>query len=239
MKTRYYPKNDRIKVFFLPYAGGSNYSYFPFTKWTTEAVEVIPLEIPGRGVRHKDPLQTDINLIVCDLLDQLTGKIDGRYAIFGHSMGALIAFLLAEKIFSLRLPMPVHLFLSACQGPSSMKVGNSRYLLPREEFVNRICRISGQEHNILRDERILEFFEPVLRADIQAIDTYQYQASQPLPVPFTVFAGTNDVVSDCEIESWTNNTIFPLNVVKMSGAHFFLFDHVGNIMKVIEKKVQE
>lgn len=237
MKSQYYPNYNRTKVFFIPYAGGSKYSYFPFSRWTTDIIEVVPLEFPGRGVRHKDPLQTDINLIVCDLIGQLKGKTDGRYAIFGHSMGALIAFLLSEKILSMSLPLPVHLFLSGCQGPAGMKEGKKRYLLPREEFVNNICRISGQDNNILRDERILEVFEPILRADIQAIDTYRYQPTQPLPIPFTVFAGNDDVFSDRELESWRNNTIFPLDVVKMSGGHFFLFDYVGKIMKIIEGKV--
>ena len=239
MGKQFYPTASRTKIFFIPYAGGSRYSYFPFSNRKTDSVDVITVELPGRGTRYKDALQTDIHLIVDDLIDQIKNDLDSHYAIFGHSMGALVAFLLSRKLLSLNLSIPSHLFLSGCKSPNAMGVGDKRYLLPREEFINEVVRIDGDKGNIFRDERILEVFEPILRADIEAIDTYNHHHTVPLPIQFNVFAGTEDLIEDHELTSWRDNTIFPIDLVKLSGGHFFIFDHVEKIMSTIEAKVQK
>ncbi|HYC27772.1 MAG TPA: thioesterase domain-containing protein, partial [Chitinophagaceae bacterium] len=101
-----------INIYCLPFAGGSQLSYSPFVQYESEHIQFLPLELPGRGARWREPLLTDIHEMTNDAFEQIKNGLTDPYAIYGHSMGSLIGYLLTKKILAHNLPAQLHLFFS-------------------------------------------------------------------------------------------------------------------------------
>jgi surfactin synthase thioesterase subunit len=226
-----------INVIFLPFAGGSKYSYNGFVECAPDLINVVIVDLPGRGTRYHEPLLTDIERLVDDVYEQIRGYLDQPYAIYGHSMGTLLGYLLTRKLERENHALPLHLFFTGCVGPSLIAQRKLRHRLPKKEFLQELQELGGSPDEILRNEKLMEFFEPILRADFQAIETYVYQRQAPLDVPITVLLGTEDVATPEDGGSWQTETRYPVEVRKLPGKHFFIFDHQPEIMNLVVNKL--
>lgn len=228
-----------VSLVCLPHAGGSSYSYLELEKFTAPFVRILPIELPGRGRRFSDPLMTDLHSLAQDALEQARGVIDtGAYAIFGHSLGARLGYVLARSIAMSGLPMPVHLFLSGSAGPSVRPKNPGRYLLPKKDFLEVIADFGGTPPEVLREDSLMEVFEPVLRADFQASDTYTYRRQAPLAQPMTVMIGADDTVSYDDASKWRDESSGEVQILVFSGGHFFIFEHWDAIGRIISRALQ-
>lgn len=225
---------SKICLYCLPFAGGNSYSYRPLQD-LTESIEMIPLELPGRGRRIREHLLTDLNLLAADAFNQLIVRdLTQKYALFGHSMGALLVYLVAQRLVTADLPLPVHIFVSGHRAPSVSHRLTWKHNLPKTEFIAMLQQLGGCPSEILQDVALLNFFEPVLRADLQAAELYQYQVSLPLPVPMTVMLGTEEQeVNYQEAAAWQQESIYPLAIKVFHGGHFFIFEQIRQIKQVI------
>lgn len=221
-----------INVFCLPFAGGSRYSYNIFFKYVT-SLKWIPLEYPGRGGRIREPLMKDLNAIVQDIFEQIKNNLSTPYVFYGHSMGAMVAFLLTKEIERNNLPMPLHLFLTGRGGPSIKDNEPPRYLLPTEQFAQKLREFGGSPDEILNSTMLMEFYEPILRADFEALETYQYEISKPINVPISVTIGLDERVSYEEALAWQQETLHPIEVKQFPGKHFFILDYPMEVVKTI------
>ena len=224
-----------IKLFCLPFAGGSKYSYKGYQAIAPAEIEVIPLELPGRGKRIREPLVTDLEVLVEDLYADLYPQLnDGPYAIYGHSMGALLTHLLTKKILvDDDIRNPLHLFLTGCRGPSVADSEPGKHLLPKDQFIQKLIDYGGSPDEILQDKQLINFFEPIIRADFQAIESHQYVPSEPHEVPMTVMIGNQEVTTSEMAKAWQKESSIPINFFEFEGKHFFIFDHENEIMKIM------
>ena len=231
---------EKIKLFCLPFAGGNKYSYRSFLASCPPWIEPITLEYPGRGERIREPFLTDINKLAADILDQIEKTTSSMvYAFYGHSMGALIAASVLQKISQERLALPNHVFVSGCAGPTSQKRNKKRYLLEKKEFVQEIINLHGSPAEILHNEDLLDFYEPILRADFTACETYEHRLIAPLNISFTVITGTEEDLELKEIGLWELETIQPVRFVQMDGDHFFILKKQSQIWQVISKELSK
>jgi surfactin synthase thioesterase subunit len=228
---------DKISLFCLPFAGGSKYSYKGFEKFTPNFIKLHPLELAGRGSRFNENLRTDIHEIVDDLFSQVHKILHQPYAIYGHSMGTLLGYLLVKRIIKENLNTPLHLFFTGGIGPSIRDNEEPRYLLPKQEFIEKIKELGGLPNEVIGDEVLLDFFEPILRADMQAIETYQFVETQPFDIPMTVVIGINEKATYQEALAWKKETIAPVEVRQLPGNHFFIFEYEREIVKIIANKL--
>jgi surfactin synthase thioesterase subunit len=228
----------KINLFCLPFAGGSKYSYRGYVTHAPENINVYPIELPGRGARIRESLLTDIHAIVDDVLAQIEPMLwQNAYAIYGHSMGTLVGYLLTKRILEKDLPPPLHLFLTGRGGPSVMAERPLRHKLPKPEFLQQIRELGGSPDDTLNDDNLMEFFEPILRADFQAIETYEHVPGPPLPVSITAIIGVEERTTYAEAMAWQKETSEKLDVRQFPGKHFFIFNYEPELMKIIEKKL--
>ncbi|MCP4117652.1 MAG: thioesterase [Desulfobacteraceae bacterium] len=233
------PRNPRVPVrlFCLPFAGGSYYSYYPLEKHMDSRVSLFPIDLPGHGRRMREPLLDDLNDMCADLYQQIRDQLNGPYALLGHSMGATLAYLLAQKIRAMGGPRPVHLFAAGRQGPPAPSRQRDVHLLPEQDFIAHLQLYGGIQDDVLMDKELLQLFEPILRADFKALGNYTYKEEPPLAVPVTVFLGTADTTTYDEALTWQAVTRTPIGMHRFPGGHFFLFDHLGDIGSMISGTV--
>lgn len=217
----------------LPYSGSAGHVFNPFFDFAPSRLCLIPTDLPGHGKRFGEPLLTDIHAIVDDLFLQLSHEMTEPYAIYGHSFGAMLAYLLCRKIIDRGLPVPLHLFVSGRKSPTC---GSEERLhtLPAMEFLRGVMAYGGIPRDILKEPELIKMFLPVLRADFTAVENYVYRPESPLRIPVTAMGGIDDnKVPFEQIKRWQDITAHKLTAEKFTGGHFFPFLEPKKIMELI------
>lgn len=231
---------EQINLFCLPFAGASKYSYTGFAKQFSPVINVIPIDLPGRGTRFKEDLLIDSAGMAKDIYNQIKGQLHSPYAIYGHSMGTLLGYLVTQMIIENGMPQPLHLFFTGCGGPSlpRLKDGETaRYLLPKKDFIFKLKEYGGSPDEILEDDTLMDFFEPILRADFQSIETYVHKENPLFNIPVFVAIGSEENVTEAEAMTWQNETAHKVELKIFQGKHFFIFDHERELAESIEENL--
>ncbi len=226
-----------MHLFCIPFAGGNAWAYRALERFVSPEITVDGLELPGRGRRSAEPLRDSLDELANDVFSQIRARaVTGRYAIFGHSMGALLAYLAAHRLRRAGLPRPEALFLSGSSAPASRPV-RQRHLLPSPEFAAMLRELGGCPPQVLKDAGLFEFFEPILRADFKAVEAWQRPEAPPLDLPFVVMVGDGDEVGAAEAAGWAAETTAPCRVLEFSGDHFFILRHWEAIGSTIQRQL--
>jgi len=231
---------NTINLFCLPFAGGNKYSFREYELNAGKFVNIIPLEYPGRGARIKEPLLTNVHDMADDIYRQIRHQINAApYAIYGHSLGTLVSLILTRKIVSNGDNLPIHLFVTGTSGPASYaKKKRTRHLLPKEEFIKSVIELDGSPEGVLDHPELVDYYEPILRADFKAAETFTYEENILPDLPLTVMTGTNESYDNEDIQTWQNETTWPAVFYKLPGGHFFILKNAAAIMNIITGKLQ-
>ncbi|PKV49531.1 surfactin synthase thioesterase subunit [Aquimarina sp. MAR_2010_214] len=218
----------KMRIIAFPFAGGNKYS-FNFLKKSLDANQISfdVLEYPGHGNRIRQPLLTDLNDIVQDAIEQMLRLLEnhhGPYMVFGHSMGALVAYQVCSQIAEQGLLEPIRLVVSGSSAPTQKEMERF-HDLPMTTFWEKVSEFGGMPKEVLQDEQIKNFFEPILRADFEAIENYQYVPQEKLSLPIDVFYGTTDKIKQEALHAWKQETKGEVNIRPLEGDHFFIYDH--------------
>ena len=230
---------NRFNLLCLPFAGGSKFSYRAFQEKADPYFTVIPIDYPGRGKRGGEKAIDNVEGIVCDAFKQVKDSIvNHQYAVYGHSMGGLIAWLLCKKISEANMHLPKHLFVTGTSGPSSeTRKENKWHLLGRSQFIQKIRDLKGCPDEILDNEGMMDYIEPVLRTDFRAIETFVYKPGPPLHVPITVITGTNEPIKMEDVHLWRKESLFPVSFSRLEEDHFFIYHQTAALVEIIRNRI--
>jgi medium-chain acyl-[acyl-carrier-protein] hydrolase len=234
----YIPGRDNpVNLFMLPFAGGNVYSYRAIEKELGPGIKAAAIDLPGHGRRLDMPLLTDIRRMADDLFLQIRNRLDAPYALFGHSMGATLGYLLTRRILAEELSCPMHLFCTGRQAPTVESREKGSHNLPGDPFLEKVRAYDGLPDALLKEKDVLAFFEPILRADFEAIGSYRYTPAPPLDLPITVIIGTEERTSYEDACRWREVTTGEVTVLRFHGKHFFIFRHARTLAGVIEERL--
>ena len=213
-----------MKIIAFPFAGGNKYSFDFLKKILSERITV--LEYSGRGQRIKESLKNDLKTIIDDALEKLLPEIkDEDYVIYGHSMGALVGYLVCQRIENLGFRKPVKLVVSGKKAPS-VNIEKTFAYLPDNLFWEEVTKMGGIPNELQAHPELIEYFTPILKADFKCIENYQYNKyASKLTIPIDVFYGSAEDITQKEANAWQKETTGNVNVTKLQGNHFFIFDH--------------
>ena len=156
-------------------------------------------------------------------------------ALFGHSMGASLAFELARLIEAETGETPAHLFASGRRAPSAHRA-ETVHLLDDRGLLADVRKLSGTDMAVLGDEDMLRAALPAIRSDYRAAETYAYRPGPPLRCPITVFTGDDDPKTTVEeARAWSTHTTGPFDLQVFPGGHFFLTLHQKAILRRISE----
>jgi len=217
------PPRATVRLFCLPYAGAGASVFRPWANLLPPEIELCAVQLPGREDRLRDPLFTSMEPLVEALVVQLGGELDRPFALFGHSMGAIIAYELACVLRRTGLPDPVHLFVSGRRGPQIPYRHEPMHDLAEAEFVEKLRRLNGTPEEVLRHPELLAHIIPTLRGDFAVCETYEYRREPALSCPVSVFGGLRDPeVSREDLETWSAMSTGPFRLELFPGDHFFV-----------------
>jgi surfactin synthase thioesterase subunit len=217
----------------FPHAGGSATAYTQLARTLPAEFDVVSVQYPGRQDRYAEAPFTAVAQLVEAVAEELARELaadSGRpYALFGHSMGALIAFETARLLTQSALPGPQRLFLSGRGGPG-IPAGARYDLYDDADVLADVRRLGGTDQAMFDDPEILEMVLPALRADYQAVGTYSWRGGEPLATPITALVGDRDpMVPVRDARTWREYTTGEFALKVFPGGHFYLFDHIGRI----------
>jgi medium-chain acyl-[acyl-carrier-protein] hydrolase len=212
----------RLRLFCLPYAGGGASAY---RFWAADLpdTEVCAVQLPGRESRLGERPCSEMAPLISTLADVLLPECDRPFALFGHSMGALLAFELARQLQAAGGPQPVHLLVSGHRAPHLPRTQPALHGLPVPELIEQLRRIGGTPEAVLQHRELMELLLPGLRADFALVDLYQWQPGQQLACPLSAFCGVTDALAGPgEMEGWGQHTEGRFRLHTYPGGHFYL-----------------
>jgi surfactin synthase thioesterase subunit len=229
----------KVNLFCLPFAGGNKYSYRDYEQSAPANIHIIPVEYPGRGSRTREAFVRNMDALVDDIFQQMSRVgFTHNYAVYGHSVGGVLALFLTRKIIAAGLPHPLQLFITGTTGPSSpSRQEKKRYLLSKEEFIEELKVLDGCPEELLNNAEMLNYFEPILRADFEVSETFNYVPAEPLDLPLTVITGSEEDMEMEDIHLWQLETSHAVDFIQMPGKHFFIFDNAAEILNIISEKI--
>ena len=217
-----------------------------FGKWEQyldSRIELIPVELAGRGRRIGEALYGDLPDAIEDVFQLVKEEIclvkddicASPYALFGHSMGGLIAYELAQKIQDHELPPPVHIFFSGQRAPHIIDAKEKKYCLMDDlEFRRELIELGGTPPEFFEIPELVDTFLPLLRNDFRLAETETHQRKiRPLDVDFSVFLGKDDDLTPEQGEGWKQHTRQDCRIHYFDGGHFFLNDLTEQLVKLI------
>ena len=209
------------------------YSFQALVEKLRPTFEVEPLELPGRGRRIKETLLQTKKDAVADLLRQIRARRSkAPFLIFGHSMGATLGFAIVKEL-ELSGDAPVCFIASGNAGPN-VKEKNNYSQLPRDEFFDKLRERGGISRELSANEELLEFFEPILRADFALLERAEEKITYKINTTiYAIMGNTEEYVA--HIENWGNYTTGHFEHEVLQGNHFFVFDHLDKLKAIIEK----
>lgn len=226
---------NKINMLCFSFAGGNKYS---FQKIAKNIDNFIVLEYPGRGMRMKENIIIDIDLLIEDLLPKIKKEIivTEDYIIYGHSMGALVGYLICQKIEELGLKKPQKLIVSGKKSPCIEREVKLVHL-PDEEFWEEVIKLGGIPVELQNHPELIEFYIPILKADFTAIENFQYVKKVKLTIPIDVFYGSEEATEE-EMQDWKDETTAEVTLTKMEGNHFFIYRHIDFFRNLFKKSFE-
>jgi len=210
-----------MQLFCLPYAGASAAVYWRWQKRLPNWLRVVPVEMPGRGALWQQDLHKDWPALLDRLSAELVPAVSEPFALFGHSLGALVAFELAHVLYERGGPKPCALIVSAAEAPLCRQTERYAGLRTDAELRRELRRLNGTDSEILADAEMMALVLPVLKADFALCAGYRRKTRPPLALPLYVLGGSRDEISTEALLGWRDESNGGYSLQMFAGDHFF------------------
>jgi medium-chain acyl-[acyl-carrier-protein] hydrolase len=226
----------KVRLLCFAHAGGSAATYAVWHRDLPPEVELWALQLPGRDDRRTEARRVDIARLVAELVDALREVHDRPVALFGYSLGAIIAFEYARAVRGTPAGEPVHLF-AAARRPPQMPLDVPIHALPDPQLIRETkSRYDGVPQVILDDPELLTYFLPIIRADLQLLESYRFAEEPALGCPITAFVGSTDPHAPGHmIDGWAAQTAGRFQAHVMPGGHFFIAQKRRAVLDIVAK----
>lgn len=230
------------RVLCVPYAGGSTQVYNALARSMPDRVEFGAIQLPGRWNRGSEPLLTKVRDASQGLAVELKRMSRRPYVLFGYSLGGLVAFETARILANAPGQLqPRALIVAATRAPSAKPCPPFLHKLSNREFITaHIDRYPGGiPPTVLNEPDLMAMLLPILKADMEMFETYQYLPGERLACPIYAIAGEQDLINPpSSMAGWQNETTGKFFAETVSGGHFFINTAVHRLCSTIFKALE-
>jgi surfactin synthase thioesterase subunit len=225
-----------VRLVAFAHAGGGPMTFRNWADELAPQVELWNVTLPGRAARWREPFAREWTPLADGLGAAIARDVPGPVALFGHSLGALLAFEVARRLTRARVP-PVHLIVSGRGAPDVAPALE----LPEtdEELLRHVDRLYGGVPDEVRaSQELLDHFLPILRADLELARAYALGPGMALTCPITAMTGDADPIAPpCELQRWSRQTGAGCEVRVHAGGHFQLVDRESAAVSTIRDRL--
>jgi surfactin synthase thioesterase subunit len=226
-----------LTLFTLPCAGASAAMYLRWRRRLPSWAQIQPIELPGRGGRLHEASEETFEALVDLLVDELEASPPQRYALFGHSMGGLLAFGIAHSLYKRKRLLPVALLISACAAPSRQDWRRYANKNTEAALIGDLRKQNGTPEEVFESDELLSMTLSLLRADYRVCGSFRYEELPPLPIPMHVFGGRADEIHESKLEAWQCESSKDFSLDWFEGGHFFLRQQEEVFLSVLEQRL--
>lgn len=182
----------------------------------------------------REPLHRSLDPLIAAAFEGLESLLQPPYALFGHSMGAVLAFEFARRLRKEGWPSPTHLVVSGRIAPQLPSRRPPVHALPDAEFRTELEALEGTPAAVLGHDELMQLLTPILRADFAVSETYIDRGEPALGCPITAVGGIVDPwVTREELEGWTLHTTSAFACYQFPGNHFFLQSSEAELLSLL------
>ena len=229
----------RIRVICFPHAGGGSVPFHGWSRDLGQEFEVCSVLLPGRERRHREPVIERFDVLLDRIYEAVCTRLDRPLALFGYSMGALLALEVARRLRRDGLPLPVHLFVAARRAPHLPSWELPIHECSDETLLDETSRVYGEIAGVVRnDPELRSLFTRALRADYRVVASYNFRVEPPLACPVTALGGELDSMVDrAGLEAWSGYSGLRFSLYQFSGGHFFLHSHRSALLSTVRREL--
>ncbi|MET2832460.1 alpha/beta fold hydrolase [Mesorhizobium shangrilense] len=229
------------RIFCFPHGGGSVQSFRSWSDYLPEDVELICLDLPGRGKRSAEAAIRSMDVLAPMINDALRGYSDRPFIFFGHSTGALVAYEIARSLESAGRPSPFHVVVSAHKSADVPADQPPTYRCADDELTDLVRTLGMVPPEALANEELLlDFILPPLRADFELAETYDRSLPTPLNAAITAMGGVEDEMLNADdLDEWRRFTTSRFARVMFDGDHFFTHSMTEEVVSTLLREVRE
>ena len=231
----------RAHLYCLPHAGGTAHIFRQWPTLLRADIDIRALDYPGHGRKIGLPVLDTIERIACSVADEIMSRpLDRPYALFGHSMGSLVAFETCHMLAARNVDMPSLLIACGHRAPRIPRLSPTMADAPHAEFVAHLRELGATPPEVFSAPDLLELILPVLRTDFRACETYAPPHRPRLPVPMVVYGGLGDEdTSRDTLQAWQEETAGSCTVRMFAGGHFFINGCANQVISALERDLTD
>jgi surfactin synthase thioesterase subunit len=220
-----------VSLVCIPWGGAGAASFRSWIPFFPPNVRLLAVRFPGRESRLRECPTEDMAEAVRMISEEVPSS--GRIALFGHCVGALVAFEVARRITQMG-PELVHLFVASQVSPRLQ-----RDVPPISDLRSELRRLGATPAAVLENDELLALLAPAIQADRTMSRLYAYRDRGRLDVPITVFTGETAGYDRSELDAWGAETSATLRVVQVGGGHMLLGDSWLQVAKSVAEQLSE
>jgi medium-chain acyl-[acyl-carrier-protein] hydrolase len=228
------PPTAPFRLFCFPHAGAGASMFRAWDAHLGPDVDVLAPQLPGRENRIAEAAFDELESLVDAVYAGLVPHLDRPFALFGHSMGALVSYALARRLVADGGPRPRTLFVSAYPAPHLPADDEQVHVLDDDALVERMRRYAGTPAAVMDDAELWRMLLPTIRADFKLCETYCHAAGPPLPVEVVAYAGRSDEEAAPEaMVDWHELSSGRFTLHCVAGGHFFLHESLVDVLATV------
>jgi medium-chain acyl-[acyl-carrier-protein] hydrolase len=216
-------ENAAMRLFCFPYAGGGAQIFRHWPRHLPAEVELCSVQLPGREMRLRETPFSDVHSLIEAVTPAILPYLDKPFALFGHSMGALVAFELARRLQETHDLGAERLIVSARVAPQIRLSRRPINALPQAQFIEALRALQGTPAQLLNDAELMANLSPLLRADFAVHEEYIYRPAPRLKCDVLAFGGLRDPEAGRDaLQAWQQVTSGDFALRMVPGEHFFI-----------------
>lgn len=224
------PPDAEMILFCLPYAGGGASVFRRWPAALRPRIAVRALQLPGRENRYSEPPRIDPD----NLARTIAQRADRPYALYGHSMGARLAYEVIRALRRHGAPLPDRLYVGGCHPPHCQDPLVRIAHLPDDGFTAELLALGGTPREVFDHRELRDLVLPVLRSDFTWLARYRHTREPALPIPVVAFAGAADRIAEpTAMLGWAQHTSASFQLHTLPGRHFFLHEEHDRLTRMI------
>ncbi|HNZ98843.1 alpha/beta fold hydrolase [Ruminococcus sp.] len=229
---------DTVLVFCFHHAGGTASGYRKWQELNDDALEFVPVELPGKGCRMDEGYIADMQALTEMAAEAVERFAEGRrFVFYGHSMGSAVAFRTAYELEKYHSCKPEVLIVSGRHSPCIHMTDRYTTDMDDEALINELTVMGGTPKEILENRELMEYLIPHIKNDYRLNESFTY-SGETVSIPIFAYAGTMDADATYDMmDEWEKVTSCGLKKREFEGNHFFLFDLGRPYVSMLKKRI--